>query len=408
MTAVVPKNSSISPAFTLIGRGNWTGGETYLRNMLGMIKAELPGKVAPKLFLSQAQAKMLNGSLDPFLACPPIIDEIFADQGRGKRLARAIVTGRDLNAERVFRAHRIDVVFESANFYGRWFGLPVVSWIPDFQHRHLPHLFTRPQRWRRDAGFRAQISTNRTIMLSSDNANDDCARFYPASRGKTEVVKFAIDFDPARHIARHSEITAIYNLPDRFFYLPNQFWKHKNHALIVDALSILKADGLLDTMSPIVLTGRTDDPRNPKHFDELMGTVSERGLTSHFRYLGLIPYDDVFGLAGTCDAMINPSLFEGWSTTVEEAKGLGCRMLLSDIAIHREQAPGAEFFSVADSKGLARLLSGVSAGPAFVRASTETLVLQQRARRKSYAESLLDTFCAGIRRGPPAVNGGAA
>jgi glycosyltransferase involved in cell wall biosynthesis len=43
-------------------------------------------------------------------------------------------------------------------------------------------------------------------------------------------------------------------------------------------------------------------------------------------------------LARAAIALINPSLFEGWSTTVEEAKSLGVPMLLSGIALHREQA----------------------------------------------------------------------
>ncbi len=37
-------------------------------------------------------------------------------------------------------------------------------------------------------------------------------------------------------------------------------------------------------------------------------------------------------------ALINPSQFEGWSTTVEEAKSLGVKMLLSDLEVHKEQA----------------------------------------------------------------------
>lgn len=391
----------ITAGFTLIGRGNWTGGETYLRNMLGMIKGELAGVVAPKLFLSPAQAQKLNGSLDAFLAAPPVVDEIFADAGRGQRLARALIKGNDPEVEQVFRSHGVDLVFESAIFYGRKFGLPVVSWIPDFQHRHLPHLFTRAQWWRRDMGFKAQIATNRTIMLSSENAQTDCHAFYPTSRGKTQVVRFAIDFDPARHITRHGEIVTKYDLPDRFWYLPNQFWKHKNHEVVVTALTLLKREGGLGRVPPIVLTGRTDDPRNPRHFDDLMASVAAAGVGSHFRYLGLIPYDDVFGLAGSCDALINPSLFEGWSTTVEEAKGLGCRMLLSNIDIHREQTPDAMFFDPANPRALADVLLSAAAMPRHGRPAATVLLAKQHERRHAYADSLVATFRSAMDRGAP-------
>ena len=36
-------------------------------------------------------------------------------------------------------------------------------------------------------------------------------------------------------------------------------------------------------------------------------------------------------------AVLQPSLFEGWSTTLEEARSIGKRTIVSDIAVHREQ-----------------------------------------------------------------------
>ena len=48
-----------------------------------------------------------------------------------------------------------------------------------------------------------------------------------------------------------------------------------------------------------------------------------------FLFLGLIPRDDVQGLMEISVAVVNPSLFEGWSTTVEEAKALGVPLVLS-------------------------------------------------------------------------------
>ena len=45
-------------------------------------------------------------------------------------------------------------------------------------------------------------------------------------------------------------------------------------------------------------------------------------------------------------ALINPSKFEGWSSSVEQAKSMGKKILLSDISVHKEQNPKrAEFFS---------------------------------------------------------------
>jgi glycosyltransferase involved in cell wall biosynthesis len=56
-------------------------------------------------------------------------------------------------------------------------------------------------------------------------------------------------------------------------------------------------------------------------------------------------------------AFINPSYFEGWSTTVEEAKSMGKGVLLSDIPVHREQSPQlGVYFHPDDPEALAAAL----------------------------------------------------
>jgi glycosyltransferase involved in cell wall biosynthesis len=75
----------------------------------------------------------------------------------------------------------------------------------------------------------------------------------------------------------------------------------------------------------------------------------------------MIPYDDVQALMLSAAALINPSRFEGWSTTVEEAKSLGVEMLLSDINVHREQAEqNALFFEQDKPAQLAEQMSTLS------------------------------------------------
>jgi len=55
---------------------------------------------------------------------------------------------------------------------------------------------------------------------------------------------------------------------------------------------------------------------------------------------------------------MNPSLYEGWSTPVEEAKSIGAPLLLSDLPVHREQQPRvASFFDPNDSSAVAAALA---------------------------------------------------
>jgi glycosyltransferase involved in cell wall biosynthesis len=88
-----------------------------------------------------------------------------------------------------------------------------------------------------------------------------------------------------------------------------------------------------------------------------MARARQLGIEDAFRSLGVVPYLDLVVLMKESVAIINPSLFEGWSTTVEEAKSMGKAVILSDIPVHREQAPPRGiYFNPHDSAELARTL----------------------------------------------------
>ncbi len=171
------------------------------------------------------------------------------------------------------------------------------------------------------------------------------------------MVRFASQPEPALFAADPGKVVAHYGLPSAYFYLPNQFYRHKNHQVVVEALSILKARG---TDIVVAASGSTEDPREPNYFDDLMKTIAARGLSQNFRYLGMIPLDHVYALLRAATALVNPSRFEGWSTTVEEAKSFGVPTIISDIDVHREQmGEEARYFGLDDAQALADHLSDV-------------------------------------------------
>lgn len=341
-------------AFTLIGGRDWTGGRNYLVNLIRSLVTYCPGTVTPVLFCGN---DLVDGDTDPFDSLPGVEIVHSAAFNRSRSLvslARAIALGVDGPVEKMLIEQDIDAVFEVAKFYGRNLRMPAIAWLPDFQHRHLPHLFSHAAQLKRELGFRAQISAGRTMMLSSEDARLDCERFYPITRGRTHAVRFAVppvqrsDLEAARVIADG------YGLPANFFYMPNQFWVHKNHRVVIEAIAILKK---LNCEVVVVASGGSRDPRDPQHYKRLMDRVEALGIKENFKSLGLIPYPHLGALMQASAAVINPSLFEGWSTTIEEARALATPLILSDISVHQEQAGGnAIYFQPTSAESLARVL----------------------------------------------------
>jgi hypothetical protein len=339
-------------AFTAVPRSLWAGGYNYQRNLFTALGRYCSGEITPVVFSGMADDAAEIAEIAQLPAVEVARSSAFDRRRSG--LVEALAFGLDRPAVSEFRAEGIDVVLENARYFGWRLPLPAIAWFPDFQHRRLPQLFSPAARWRRDLGFRAQILSGRHIMLSSESALADCRRFYPAHSNDIAVVRFATQPAADFLTADAADVQAKYGLPPRYFYLPNQFWRHKNHQVVVDALTILKKRGR-DVV--VAASGSPQDPREADYFDNLMRQVEDRGLTANFRYLGMIPLDHVYALLRASLALINPSRFEGWSTSVEEAKSFGVPMVLSDIDVHREQTGGtARYFGLDDPATLADLL----------------------------------------------------
>lgn len=381
----------IRVGFPLIGGKGWTGGYNYLLNLVRVVGAHAGDRITPVLLFGPEASE---AEVAPFRAVPGaeiVTDPAFGSLGRARRLARALAVGLDAEAARVFRRADIQVVFEAAQFFGWRLGVPALAWIPDFQHKHLPQLFSRAALLKRDIGFETQIRSGRRIMLSSEDARADCERFHPASRGRTAVVRFAIPRDQPVTAEEAKEAQLRHGLPDGFFFLPNQFWKHKNHAVVIEALGRIRAEG---GAAVVAASGGQLDPRDPDHFNTLMARAKALGVQDQFRPLGLIPYADIPRLMRASAALINPSRFEGWSTTVEEAKATGTPMILSDLGVHREQAAGeAQFFPPEDADALARLMTDWRALP---NAARNDAASEAAARSLSSAIAFADAFATAV------------
>src|SRR4029077_13980561 len=181
--------------------------------------------------------------------------------------AASLAFGLDSPAASEFRDKRIDVVFENARFFGWPLPFPAIAWFPDLQHLRLPQLFSPAARWRRELGFRVQIMSGRHVMLSSESALIDIRKFYPGLTNDASVVRFATQPEAALLTANIAEILTKYDLPPRYFYLPNQFWRHKNHQVVVNALTILKQRAC-DIV--VAASGSPKDTGGTDYFDNLI------------------------------------------------------------------------------------------------------------------------------------------
>jgi hypothetical protein len=334
-------------AFTPIGGRHWQGGRNYQLNLLRVLRQFLPGRIHVMVFAgpdtSEAELQEFRDTGGCEVHCDPAFD-----RGRASLVLRnALMAGRDGAISEAFQRERVDVVFESALFFGWRLGLPAIAWMPDFQHLDLPQLFGRMARLKREVGFRAQAAAGRMLMVSSLDSQAACKRYYPDAAENVRAVRFAVPAPAPMAVGEARAVADRYGLPERYFCMPNQYWKHKNHRLVVDAMALARQQH--GRSFTVIAPGNPSDPRNPTHWAELQAAVNDAGLQKHFVMPGMIERADLAPLLQASDALLNPSLMEGWSTTVEEARSAGVPMMLSDLSVHREQAAEQAVYFKRDS-----------------------------------------------------------
>lgn len=328
------------------GANDWLGGVEYINNLV-LALASLP----PEVRSTYELCLLCNNTRDlaAHASIRPHLSKIYV-------LETDLTPAHWLNSllwklqKKVFKQAnpQINALFqrEAINFVYPYFDETVAqlktqpyqfaAWIPDFQDKYLPHFFPETDIQKRNHLYDVITRSTCPIVLSSKTAEADFKHFFPNALNKTQVLSFKTAPKPEWYGPEPLHVQQHYCLPDRFFLVSNQFWQHKNHLTVLKALKILQARSIYPV---IVCTGYIYDYRQPDYINSVLQTIHTLDLAHQVYLLGLIPRLDQIQLMRRSLAVVQPSLFEGWSTVVEDARCLGKSMILSDIPVHLEQAP---------------------------------------------------------------------
>lgn len=311
---------------------NWIGGTYYIENLISALN-QLPKNQKPRLTIfvsSVSHFKILKSKINyPFITrfsfsiTNALIERLI------NKIWRTL-TGNNFY-EKYYYKKKLDLVFpaDSENFFTKKQNF--LYWIPDFQEHFFPEFFSNIEIQARIKYQKKIVENASNIVFSSISTKKDFNLCYPESKLKEYVMPFSVTHPT---LLKNENLLTYYQLPNLFFICCNQFWKHKNHIIIIKALAELKDNGYNFF---VVFTGKEHDYRNPECYGELNEIAKELGVFENIKFLGFISREDQLGLMEKSVATIQPSLFEGWSTVVEDVKAIGKAIIVSNIDVHQEQ-----------------------------------------------------------------------
>jgi len=324
------------------GSRKWMGGIYYIRNILFQISLIENVKKKYNIFLCFDYSHM----------------EEFSDLDRILELH--YIERNDDKPEQLLEicdANGIDVVLPVQGGKYFWIVRDICAyWIADFQEIHLPQNFTEEQLQLRAMTNEYIARKHKCLILSSEDARSDYVMQFPQYVYNVCVMHFTsyienlaekLDTDFKRAVFQKFSINY------QYVYVANQFWKHKNHIVVLEALDRVVRAGYKDIH--LICTGymQSYGEQTDEYVQELYLFIEQHKLENYVHFLGLLERTEQLCLMENSNLVIQPSLFEGWGCTVEDAKFFGKTILLSDIPVHKEQGDeSCIFFEKDDSEQL--------------------------------------------------------
>jgi glycosyltransferase involved in cell wall biosynthesis len=173
------------------------------------------------------------------------------------------------------------------------------------------------------------------LIAISGATKDDAVRVLGLDPDKISVIYPGIDHDTfspllAGDPLKQSRVREQYCTGERYFiYVGDTDWR-KNLSRLLDACFALPDDVRLLIVGKRALRDQ-----------RLAGQIEALGLRQKVILAGFVPVEDLPPLYGAAEALVFPSLYEGFGFPVAEAMACGCPVITSNVSSLPEVAGGA-------------------------------------------------------------------
>ncbi len=333
----------------------WLGVTNYYKNLIEAVHKKnknIEIVIITDFLITKVEEKK-------FIGLKIIKSNLFNRNSKIKKLFNLfsiIIFGKNFLIEDFLIKNNISIVSHT-NFLGKNSKIPSIKWFPDFQEIKYPENFSLKQKIARSFDIYLSSIHSNKILLSSKSTKRDLKKINFKAFKNSTVFYHSTHFHKNLKITNFNKIKKKYNINKKFFYLPNHFWKHKNHLVVFKAIKQLNEK---NKNVCLITTGNTYDYRFPNYFSELKYFIDKEKLNKNIIHLGIVPMSDVFSLIKNSLAVINPSFFEGWGNTLEHAIKLNKIAIVSNIDVHKERiSKNKIMFNPNDYKKLGEIMLNI-------------------------------------------------
>jgi glycosyltransferase involved in cell wall biosynthesis len=210
--------------------------------------------------------------------------------------------------------------------------------IHDLMHRYepgFPEVSAFGRGRHRDRHFERVCARARALLVDSEVGRRHVHEAY----GFPVEAIFPLPYIAPRYMYgphRSASPAPAYELPERFVFYPAQFWAHKNHLRLIEAVRRLRAE--LPDLKLVLAGSKKNGYAAVEH------KVKSGGLEDVVQFLGFVPESDLPMLYRRAVALVLPTFFGPTNIPPLEAFVAGCPVAASRIYGMPEQLCDAALF----------------------------------------------------------------
>ncbi len=312
------------------------GVEVYMKTLVRALLHETAGKVHLTLLCHSDQLAPLQALFGDEVAY--YTSTVPATASLGAAMRSTVLRGKDNDAPgphahisfaRLGEDRGIQLLHSPVQIFSQTdFTVPAVLNLHDLQHLHYPENFTPGDLEARHRLYSQSAELASAIIASSDFVRQDIIERMGVPASKVHTIPVACNPEVIEGLQKFSPEQAkqTYHLPETFAFYPAQFWPHKNHARLIEALAIVRARSPQHNLK-LVLSGY----RFLSGWPLVEQALEAHNLQDHVLFLDFVPSEHLGAIYRLAMFCIMPSLFEASSYPVIEAQMLGCPAMCSNI-----------------------------------------------------------------------------
>lgn len=205
----------------------------------------------------------------------------------------------------IFEKEGCNLIYFISSEYRSPLNISYISTVWDLQfktHPQFPEVGSVLKRIYKNIVIKNFLVNSKFIITGTNTGLKEIKKYFNISYNKIIKNPHPISKKFFKKIKKNKYLFTRYNIKKKYFFYPANFWKHKNHEILIKMFELIqnRKDDLKNYQ--LILVGAKKN-----NYDKIKAKIKEKSLEKKIIILDFVNHNDLLRLYDKCQALIYPS-----------------------------------------------------------------------------------------------------